>query len=471
MTDLNANHCNSIDTCPAGCVSGVGNAGASCTLPQTVIDDCTAHGVADTDSDGIRDCTAAAACTFDAGMGACTATTAASTCSAQAVNGQLACTTVLSCVYATAGDVCTADASCAWDATAATCGAATAAGTCTAADGQAACTAAGTVGAAGCALPASVGLGCVTIGNAGSTAGDDCDADTTCAWDGSNSVCGAVTSASACTAEAGNGQSACTGLAGCAYTAAVTTCAYRVTGPEYVLAVCDSGTGAWRALPETVTRDTGDAAGRWRNGPGGRDTALGGCTVTEKLWDGSYIYDNCDSGSAYSVGAEFIRDCSRAVDGSECKIPCTGTAGVSLNGRRIGPDLGKVCDLDPSTDGSASCPLGCAGGVPSGHVSRGICRAAGNVWVDSQWAETSCDKGDALVHGYDTVLSTCSLPMVSLASDNCEFLGGGSELWRSCDVCFGRDEPNCVDTNFNNLGLQVSHLLIYQSPACFTDVW
>ena len=121
-----------------------------------------------------------------------------------------------------------------------------------------------------------------------------------------------------------------------------------------------------------------------------------------------------------------------------CKVPCTGTS--------EGPDTGKICDLDANTDGSAACPIGCEGGDSSGEITRSTCEDRGNVWVEAEWAQAGCEPGDALVHGTDTVVSICSEPTVSLPTDNCETLAPlGS--WRSCDVCHGRDEASCVDTD------------------------
>ena len=128
------------------------------------------------------------------------------TCTAQAGNGESACTTAGGTLA-----TCTATAT-------STCAAHGIAGTnpgdtCTA---DAACTYNNQGTAVTCTLPASVDAACATIGNAGASAGDDCNADATCTWDGS-SACAATTAASACIAEAANGQSACTGVAGCAY--------------------------------------------------------------------------------------------------------------------------------------------------------------------------------------------------------------------------------------------------------------
>jgi hypothetical protein len=268
--------------------------------------------------------------------------------------------------------------------------------------------------------------------------------------------------------------------------------------PEYVTATCDSGTGSWRAMEDDPMVDTGDAVGRWRNGPGGRDTKVTTCTVSETLFDGMFIYDDCDSGSAYSVGAEYVRPCTRAVERVQCKVPCAGLAGgpdapkctgtddgagnaCALNSessgcvRTKGVDsgsncvfTGKTCDLDASTGGTAACPLGCDGGGPSGEITRTACEDAGNVWVEAEWAEEGCDPGDALVHGKDTVVNACSTPTVSLPTDNCEGLAPVG-MWRSCDVCHGRDESACVDTDGSAVSTSPTGIVNCEVFSGFTE--
>ena len=145
------------------CTNGVP---PTCTLPQTVIDTCVAHGATDTDSDGTNDCTADTACTFDTGDSACAAT-------------NLAQTAIDTCVAHGATD--------------------------TDSDGT-----------------------------------NDCTTDTACTFDATANTCAAIDTAPLCTAEAANGQPACTGVAGCAYDAGVEATFARVAATATAPPVCQN---------------------------------------------------------------------------------------------------------------------------------------------------------------------------------------------------------------------------------------
>ena len=87
----------------ATCTGGDDGTG-TCTLPQTVIDECAAIGTAGGSGRSSR-CNADATCTWDASALSCEATSTTSLCSDQTGNGEGACENVAGCAY-TAGTDC-----------------------------------------------------------------------------------------------------------------------------------------------------------------------------------------------------------------------------------------------------------------------------------------------------------------------------------------------------------------------------
>jgi hypothetical protein len=184
-------------------------------------DACAAIGNAG-DSHG-EDCNADARCSFDdRGTSATCVATHITACADIGIAGS------------SAGDDCNADARCTYndqgtagDTADDVCEAAASACAAEAANGVSACTSAGSAAATCVAMHITA---CADIGIAGSSAGDDCNADARCTYNDqgtadetADDVCEA-SAASACAAEAANGVSACTSAGDCTYS--VGDCTY-----------------------------------------------------------------------------------------------------------------------------------------------------------------------------------------------------------------------------------------------------
>ena len=105
--------------------------------------------------------------------------------------------------------------------------------------------------AGSCTLPQTVTDACVAIDNCGTTASDDCTADAACTWDATGTTCEATTLASACTAEAADGQTECQGVLSCVYASRV--CAASPKAQDLVVA----------SVNGTVITLSADLTNRW----------------------------------------------------------------------------------------------------------------------------------------------------------------------------------------------------------------
>ena len=237
---------------------------------------------------------------------------------------------------------------------------------------------------------------------------------------------------------------------------------------EYVRNVCDNG-NIWEPGADTDIQICSEptpgvnyvvalcVTGDWNHA--GRDTVLLPCTDTSDLTDGTYISRPCVPGSSTELGADSQVDVcslpngavqSRLASGAHlhteannvdhsCAMlfssKCTGLAdevAPSCTGTAMGKDAGKTCDLDPATDGTASCPLGCQStgrpsctGTDDGSGTPATCTGTGDGNGDA--CALNGDSSGCAVNSGDCVFvvatpgATCAL---NPASNSCAVRGG-----------------------------------------------
>ena len=147
---------------------------------------------------------------------------------------------------------------------------------------------------------------------------------------------------------------------------------------------------------------------------GASDTQFDSCTPPV---DGQWSQSGCDHGSWDTTGTDTIIATCSFLDPTAAAT-CTGTA--------TGADLGKICDLDLSTDSMDSCPIGCVetGEVADGDYVQYNCEkgsisngggrdtqtAACGMPTCHYFVAGACVKGVALAHGFDSLIVGCTQP-------------------------------------------------------------